>query len=219
MRSIPWPRAILFDMDGLLLDSEPVWGRAEADLARSLGVTWTETDARACVGIGLRETVAQIAARARLRADLDVLLGGLVDRFVARSGELRTKPGAVELVDAALARSVAIAVATSSPRRVAERALLGGGLLPRFAVIAAGDEVTAPKPDPAVYKLAATRLGVTLADSLVLEDSLTGCRAGKASGARVFAVPELPRTDRETIELFSDGVFDDLHAVKKRLGW
>ena len=214
----PWPNAILFDMDGLLLDSEPVWGRAEGDLAKTLGVTWPEEDARACIGIGLRETVVRIAHRANLRADVDVLVDGLIERFLERAGEVRAKPGAVELVDAAVQHEVPIAVATSSPRRVAERALLGAGLLTRFAVLCGGDEVAAAKPDPAVYVLAATRLGVRLQDSLVLEDSITGCRAGRLSGARVFAVPEPPIGDRPFANL-TDGIFEDLHQVRSRLGW
>jgi HAD superfamily hydrolase (TIGR01509 family) len=215
---LPWPRALLFDMDGLLLDSEPVWGRAEADLAKTLGVDWPEAEARRCIGIGLRETVVRIAHRANLRADVDVLVEGLIERFLARAGEVRPKPGAVELLDAAASRNVPIAVATSSPKRVAERALLGAGLLPRFTVICGGDEVAAPKPDPAVYVLAATRLGVVLHDSLVLEDSITGCRAGRLSGARVFAVPEPPIGERPFANL-TDGVFEDLHEVQRRLGW
>lgn len=218
MPSRPWPSAILFDMDGLLLDSEPVWGRAEGDLAKTLGVTWPEEDARACIGIGLRETVVRIAHRANLRADVDVLVGELIERFLARAGEVRPKPGAVELIDAAAAREVAMAVATSSPKRVAERALLGAGLLSRFTVVCGGDEVAAPKPDPAVYLLAATRLGVRLHDSLVLEDSITGCRAGRLSGARVFAVPEPPIGDRPFANL-TDGVFASLDEVRSRLGW
>src|SRR5688572_18801377 len=126
---LSWPRSLLFDMDGLLLDSEPVWGRAEGDLAKTLGVGWSEEDARACIGIGLRETVVRIAHRAKLRADVDVLVESLIERFLARSGEVRPKPGAIELIDEAGERGVPIAVATSSPKRVAERALLGAGLL------------------------------------------------------------------------------------------
>ncbi len=218
MPSLSWPKAILFDMDGLLLDSEPVWGRAESDLARTLGVEWSGEDARACIGIGLRETVVRIAHRAGPGADVDVLVEGLIERFVERSVEVRAKPGAVELIDAALARDVPIAVATSSPRKVAERALLGAGLLARFTVVCGGDEVPAPKPDPAVYLLAATRLGAPIQDSLVLEDSIMGCRAGRSSGARVFAVPEAPIGDRPFANL-TDGVFDDLFGVCRRLGW
>lgn len=214
----PWPHAILFDMDGLLVDSEPVWGRAEGDLAKTLGVDWPEEDARACIGIGLRETVVRIAHRANLRADVDVLVGGLIERFLERAGEVRPKAGAVELIDAAEEHGVAMAVATSSPKRVADRALLGAGLLSRFTVVCGGDEVAAPKPDPAVYVLAATRLGARLHDSLVLEDSLTGCRAGRLSGARVFAVPEGPVGERP-FENLTDGIFEDLHGVRRRLGW
>jgi len=218
MPSLPWPRSLLFDMDGLLLDSEPVWARAEGDLAATLGIDWPEADARGCIGIGLRETVVRIAHRANLRADVSVLVERLIECFLARTSEVVPKPGAVEIIEEAIARAVPIAVATSSPRRVAERVLLGAGLLAHFAVLAGGDEVTAPKPDPAVYLLAATRLGVPLHDSLVLEDSITGCRAGRLSGARVFAVPEGPVGDRPFANL-TDGVFEDLHAVKRRLGW
>jgi HAD superfamily hydrolase (TIGR01509 family) len=213
-----FPAAILFDMDGLLVDSEPVWGLAERDLATSLGTDWPEEEALACVGAGLPGTVLRIAARAGLRPDTKVLVAALVDRFLDRAGEVMVKPGALALVEAARARSVPIAVATSSPRRVAERVLMGTGLLPAFTAIACGDEVDAIKPAPDVYRLAASRLGVDPEQALVLEDSPAGAQAGRRAGATVYAVPEGGWRGRG-FEPWVDLVCGSLDEVRIRLGW
>ena len=149
----PFPAAILFDLDGLLVDSEPVWHRAERDLATSLGTDWPDSEARACIGVGLRGTCERLMARAGLQADVTVLVDGLITRFLARTAEIMPKPGALRIVTAAVQRRVPIAVATSSPERVATRVLASTGLLPHFGALAFGDEVAALKPSPAVYLL------------------------------------------------------------------
>lgn len=214
----PFPPAILFDLDGLLVDSEPVWARAELDLARALGASWTEADARACIGVGIPETCVRIMKRSKLRVDVDVMVGRLIDGFLARVTEVEVKPGARRIVEEACARGVPIAVATSSPQRIGERVLAGTGLLPRLGAAAFGDEVAAPKPSPAVYLLAAERLGVSAHGALVLEDSPTGAEAGRRAGATVYAVPEGEWRSRG-FRPFVDGVFGSLDEVIARLGW
>ncbi len=214
----PWPRAILFDMDGLLVDSEPIWFRAEQDLARSLGAPWEHEDGATCVGVGLPGTVVRIAHKANVRADVKVLVDALIERFAARISEVTPKAGAAALVEAARARGVPIAVATSSPRRLAERVLTSVGFLPPFGAIACGDEVPAPKPDPAVYHLAAERIGVPAKEALVLEDSPTGAQAGRRAGATVYAVPEGAWRGRG-FEPWTDAICGSLDDVRARLGW
>lgn len=218
MTEVRFPAAILFDMDGLLVDSEPVWWEAEMDLARALGATWTDADARGCVGVGLAPTCERIMARSRVRADVGVLVDRLVDLLLARVAQIEAKPGARAIVEAARTRGVPIAVASSSPRRVGERVLLATGLLPSFGATAFGDEVATPKPDPAVYLLAAERLGVDVERALVLEDSPTGCQAGRRAGATVYAVPEGNWRGRG-FEGWVDGIFGGLDEVVSRLGW
>lgn len=213
-----FPRALLLDMDGLLVDSEPTWLRAEADLARSLGASWTEADGAACVGVGLPGTVVRIAHAANVRADVQVLVQALIERFEARVGEVTEKPGARALIQAAKARGVPVAIATSSPRRLADRVLTAVGLLPEVHVMACGDEVEAPKPDPAVYLLGAERLGVPVDGALALEDSVTGCEAARRAGATVYAVPEGGFRGRG-FEAWSDAIVGSLAEVQRRLGW
>lgn len=218
MAHLGFPAAILFDMDGLLVDSEPTWHAAEKDLARALGVAWTDADARACVGVGLAPTCARIMERSRVRGDVAVLVERLIELFLERAPTVGPKPGARAIVDAARARGIPIAVATSSPRRVGERVLSATGFLPSFDAVAYGDEVPATKPDPAVYLLAADRLGVDPDRALVLEDSPSGCQAGRRAGATVYAVPEGAWRGRG-FEDHVDGVFGSLDEVVKRLGW
>jgi HAD superfamily hydrolase (TIGR01509 family) len=213
-----FPAAIFFDMDGLLVDSEPVWFRAESDLARSIGAPWTHEDALGCVGAGLSGVAVQLAHKAGMQPDVEALVGALIERFLAHVEDIAPKPGAVALIDAARARGVPIALATSSPRLLAERVLTGLGLLARFGATACGDEVPAPKPDPAVYLLAAERLGVSTEGALVLEDSLAGAQAGRRAGATVYAVPEGDWRGRG-YEAWSDVICTSLADVQARLGW
>lgn len=213
-----FPTGLLLDMDGLLVDSEPTWLRAEEDLARSLGATWTAEDGAACVGVGLPGTVVRIAHKANVRAEVKVLVRALVERFIARVGEISAKAGADRLLEAARARGVPVAVATSSPRHLAERVLTSAGLLPHFDVLACGDEVAAPKPDPAVYLLAATRLSIPVEGAVALEDSVPGCEAARRAGATVYAVPEGTWRGRG-FEAWSHAIEPDLDGVRRRLGW
>lgn len=184
------PRAIIFDMDGLMVDSEPLWWRVERQLAEAHGHTWTDAMAMTCVGKGLPNVI--VTMRRELGVDVAVPDGvsWLVDTFIARIEELTLKRGFHELSDAARAAAVPMAVASSSTARLIDAVLRRFGLTETFVATVSGDAVEHAKPAPDIFIAAAAILGIAPADCVVLEDSIAGVRAAVAAGAPVIAVPE-----------------------------
>ena len=184
-------QAVLFDMDGLLIDSEPLWFEVETDVMTRLGGTWTPADQEALLGSSLDNAVRYFLERARVPADPaevgEWMLGGIVAKV--RDHGVRIMPGAADLVAAVAAAGLPYALVTSSQRRFVDAVLDRTGL--RFPAVVTGTDVTRSKPDPEPYLLAAGRLDVPPSQCLVLEDSITGVTAAEAAGCFVVAVPTL----------------------------
>ncbi|EYF06643.1 putative hydrolase [Chondromyces apiculatus DSM 436] len=176
-------------MDGLLVDSEPLWFELEQGFCRDRGFAWTEADAVSCLGRGLRATLAEMGKRFGFPLDLDRDAAWVMERFVERVGDLRLKPGAEVLLDAAEGR-VGLALASSSPRRLVGAVVERFGLRPRLGAVVTGEDVERLKPEPDIFLQAAAELRVPEARCAVLEDSLAGATAGRAAGMIVVAVPE-----------------------------
>lgn len=186
--------AVLWDMDGLLVDSEPVWDVAETELAAHLGGRWDQDVKAAVVGTrlevavptilrwyGAPETPAQVAeTSAWLLARMVELLGGRVPLMA----------GARELLAGLRAEGVPVALVSSSYRVLVDAVLRGG--VGVFDLTVAGDEVAHGKPHPEPYLRAAEALGVAATSCVVLEDSPAGVAAGEAAGCAVVAVPSVP---------------------------
>ena len=188
------PAAVFFDMDGLLIDSEPIWTVAEVELAQQLGGVFTPELKTAIVGTRLEVAVPTILRWYDAPADpVDVartstwLLARMVELFAAEA--LPLLPGAADLLAALRAAGIPVALVSSSYRVLVD-AVLAHGIGP-FDLTIAGDEVTHGKPHPEPYLLAASRLGVHPADCVVLEDSPAGIAAGEAAGCAVVAVPSV----------------------------
>jgi HAD superfamily hydrolase (TIGR01509 family) len=183
--------AVLWDMDGTLVDTEPVWWRAEIDTITGLGGRWTEEDCKTLVGSDLAAAVEVWMARlpdgAISRADLAAEVHGEVLRGL-KAG-VRFQPGALELLDALNAAGVPCALVSASYRSMVD-AVLSHCPPDVFAVSVAGDEVSRGKPDPEPYLTAARLLGTEPARCVVLEDSPPGAASGNASGALVVAIPQ-----------------------------
>lgn len=184
--------AVLFDMDGLLIDSEPLWLEAETAVMERLGgQPWTEEDQHALLGGSLVRTVGYLLAKATRPAPpeavADWLMSGIEDR-VRRDG-VPLRPGARELLAEVAAAGLPRALVTSSERGFMDAVLSSTGL--RFDMTVCADDVTTTKPDPEPYLLAAKLLGVDPARCAALEDSPNGVASAEAAGCRVFAVPSL----------------------------
>lgn len=184
------PAAVLFDMDGTLVDSEPVWDEALAELARWLGGELSAGARLRTLGTNVAVSVAIVHADVG-RPDADPVLSGkkLVDEAGARfAAGLVWRPGARELVDAVRAAGVPAGLVTNTERPLVELALgpLVGEL---FDVSVCGDEVPRAKPAPDPYERAARLLGVPTAAAVAVEDSPTGTASADAAGCPVLVVP------------------------------
>jgi len=204
--------ALLFDMDGLLVDSEPLWFEVERQFARDRGGDWTTAHAAQCIGRGMVNTVSTMAAMFGYEANLVADAAELVERFVTRVSELRPKPGAHELLVAARGR-VPMALASSSTERLIEAVLAQLGLRDLFGAVVSADHVERPKPAPDIFLRAAAGLGVAPSRCIVLEDSPAGCAAGRAAGATVIAVPEGSWEGRG-FERTAHAIVRDLHEAR-----
>ena len=185
--------AVLFDMDGLLIDSEPLWLVAETEVMRRLGSEgdWSPDDQHALLGGSLVKTVRYLLSKAARPQPPEVvadwLMSGIED-MVRRDG-VPLRPGAASLLDAVAAAGLPHALVTSSERSFMNAVLESTGL--RFEVTVCANDVTHTKPDPEPYLLAAKLLAVDPVRCAVLEDSPNGVAAAEAAGCRVFAVPSL----------------------------
>ena len=191
-------RAVVFDMDGLLADTEPISYRAwTALIARDFGVTPTAEDAAwatATVGKHWPEVWRMIADRFGLPVELPRDLDRLNRAYRAIYSDLLAQgvlplPGAVALVDTCRAAGLLVGLASSSAPDQIEQVLVGIGIRDRFAAIASGSEVARSKPDPAIYLLACERLGVAPRAAVALEDSGPGVQSAHAAGLRCLAIP------------------------------
>jgi HAD superfamily hydrolase (TIGR01509 family) len=183
------PAAVLWDMDGTIVDTEPLWIAAEQDLVRSHGGTWTEADSLALVGSELLVAGEYI----RKKADLPITASEVVDRLLGEvlagvKQGVQWRPGAVQLLSSLKAAGVPCALVTMSYRVLADAVI---SQLPSdtFAAVITGDSVSKGKPHPEPYLAAAAELGVDAGECVVIEDSPNGVNSGLAAGMRVLGVP------------------------------
>jgi HAD superfamily hydrolase (TIGR01509 family) len=187
--------AVFFDMDGLLVDTEPIWTVAEHEAAARLGGEFTAAMKRAMIGHGIDTAVPiMVSMLGRPPSDVPATARFLLQRsaeLFREPGVIIAQPGAVELLAALRERGVPTALVSSSFRDLMDPVLdvIGREL---FATTVAGDEVSRRKPDPEPYLTAARMLGVDPRRCVVLEDSPSGARAGVAAGCATILVPSMP---------------------------
>ena len=187
----PHPRAVLWDMDGTLVDTEPHWMAAETPLVESFGGTWTHEQGLQLVGLGLEDS-ARIFQAAGVRMGVSEIIDRLTDDVLVSlaQGGVPFRPGARELLMALREAGIPTALVTMSVRRMATSIV---DLLDfdAFDLIVAGDDVERPKPFPDPYLQAAEMLGVDIRDTVAIEDSPNGVRSAAAAGCTVIGVPNL----------------------------
>ena len=203
-------RAVIFDMDGLLLDTETLWHTAEVELFRRHGGEFTWDDKMAVIGTSYDFTARYFADRLGLPRDrgrdLVTEMIELMHALVRR--EVDARPGAVELVARLREHGVALGLASNSPRFIVDDALATAGLGGIFETIVTSDDVEHAKPAPDIYLLACERLGVDPADAVALEDSASGVAAAKAAGLTCIGVPQFAETDVSAADRVVDSLED-----------
>jgi HAD superfamily hydrolase (TIGR01509 family) len=181
--------AVIFDLDGLLLDSETAWDSARRELVREHGGTWTESATRAMLGMSSPEWSRYLVDELGVDLEPDAISGQVVERVLAAYEEaLPLLPGATEAVERLGARWP-LGLASSSNRVVIDLVLERSRLGAQFAVSVSSEEVGRGKPAPDVYLEAARRLGAPPGACVAIEDSENGIRSADAAGMGVVAVP------------------------------
>jgi HAD superfamily hydrolase (TIGR01509 family) len=205
--------AIIFDMDGTLLDSEAVYIAGMQEAAQTLGLPLPLDLCHAMVGVPSHECNLMLQDHYGQGFDLTVFRGHFSKSVQRQMSErVPVKPGVVELLDFLKARGLPLAIATSAGRATAERNLGRAGLLDRFETLATRDDVEHPKPAPDLYLEAAKRLGIAPARCVAFEDSSIGIIAAHAAGMRaVMVIDILPPTNEARAKCFH--VAQDLHEV------
>ncbi|MEV0948606.1 HAD family phosphatase [Rhodococcus sp. NPDC049939] len=197
------PAAVVFDCDGLLMDTEPCWTIAETELFARRGLPFGAEQKALLIGRSLGDACTALAelfddgvSPTALEAELMELVSDAVNRGA------EAMDGAHELV-ALIAEKVPVAVASNSPRDLLDCALKRGGFGGMFQVSIAADEVISPKPSPEMYLTACRLLGHTPQQSAFFEDSGTGVRSARAAGVYCAGVPSLPDTKLDADVVFS----------------
>lgn len=208
--------AIIFDMDGVLIDSEPLLLEATNVVLGRRGAHLDASENLAYLGWNQRSYWTDLSRRFELGDALpdllherEEVLAGLMERG------LEPAPGVVDFAGSLAAAGHRLALATGSGRLLAERVLERIGLAERFPIRACGDEVSRPKPDPEIFLLAARRLGIDPEEALVFEDSVNGVRAARAAGMRVIRV--VTDTTRALDFPPVDGMIDGFEGLDARL--
>jgi HAD superfamily hydrolase (TIGR01509 family) len=185
------PAAVLWDMDGTLVDTEPYWIECEHELVAEFDGTWTAADAHSIVGFDLLDAAVVLRDRGGVRLEPHAIVERLLDGVIARAArELPWRPGAAALLAECAEAGVPCALVTMSWRRLAD-AVLAAAPLGSFAASITGDEVTNGKPDPEPYRAAANALGVDPARCVAIEDSPTGVASALAAGCATLGVPHV----------------------------
>jgi HAD superfamily hydrolase (TIGR01509 family) len=214
-----FPAAVVFDNDGLLLDTEEAWTRAETTLFANHGSTFTYDHKRELIGSSHSIAAGKLEVMLDQPGNGETLMNELHALVMDEARhDIEPRPGAIELIDALTEAGIPIAVASNSQRAFLDQVLRTAGVAERFAVTVTADEVERPKPWPDIYLEACARLGADPARSFGLEDSPTGATAAKAAGLTVIGVPylddiELPMADIVAPALNDAAVFEAIGLV------
>lgn len=207
--------AVLFDMDGVIFDSERAVLAVWREIAAELGLEGIGEVFIQCVGTNKRRT-EEIFRAAYPTLDFGDFDREVRRRFLVRydKGRLPVKPGAEQILRALRERGLPLALASSTESGVVRRELAEAGLLSYFDAVIGGDQVHVSKPDPEIFLLAASALGAAPEDCFVIEDSFNGIRAAKAAGMHPVMVPDLLPPDGE-MQRLAEVILPDLNVAEE----
>ncbi len=210
-------RAVVFDLDGVLVDSEELWDVVRRAVAAEAGRPWPTGATRAMQGMSTAEWSAYLTDSVGVPVAPEEVAATVVDRMAAQyDTRLPLLPGAVEVVER-LGRRWPLGVASSSPRRLIDTVLELAGLAQRFQVSVSTEQVGAGKPSPAVYQTVVQRLGVDPSQAIAIEDSSNGLRSAATAGLGVLAVPNAAFPPSEDALALADVVVDSLDEITVEL--
>ena len=187
---MPAPRAVVFDMDGLMFNSEDVYQEVGSELMRRRGCEYTRELCDAIMGRPPRDCFETIIQYHGLDERWEAMAAESEEIFISLlDGWLAPMPGLLELLDALEAAGIPKAICTSSSGRLLHECVSRFRMEPRFQFMLSAEDIVHGKPHPEIYLKAAERFGIEPREMLVLEDSQAGCRSADAAGATVVAVP------------------------------
>jgi HAD superfamily hydrolase (TIGR01509 family) len=191
MNKLRLPAAVLWDMDGTLIDSEPYWLASESAFAAAHDSNWGHDDGLGVIGMSLYESSRLLKERVGSSLEPQQIIDQITDGVLSQlEVEIPWRPGARELLILLKENNIKTALVTGSMHRMAEKVADQIGF-PAFDVIVGGDDVSKGKPNPDSYLLAAQMLGVDPTDCVAFEDSLTGITAAEAAGTKAVGIPHI----------------------------
>ena len=212
------PQAVIFDMDGLLVDSEPLWHLVETEMLRARGKDWNLEFQKDLIGLRLTDFWARMVSGYELTEAAEDLIAEATAGMVRGIPEqAHPRPGASELLAYLHGRGIPMAIASSSPMALIDAVVEARSWTQYFQVWVSGDDVAHGKPAPDIYLETARRLGYQPHHVLTLEDSRNGARSAVAAGMVCYAVPDPTHNTHADFEGVTPYVFDSLHEVRELL--
>ncbi len=214
-------RAAIFDMDGTLVDSEAYWRIAEREVFGAVGIEVTDEDAAQTAPMTPRQVTEHwYRGRPWTGPSFEQMETAVIARVAQQFRErCPMLPGVREVLARCEQLGWRVALASNSPAMLCELVLRELGILERFQAVVSADDVERGKPDPAIYLLAAERLGVPPRDCLAFEDTLTGVRAARAAGMRVVGIPSGGQSIPETAPHLTLSALDQFDVAHARRLW
>ncbi len=208
-------KAFIFDMDGVIIDSEPLHAKMKLQTFHDFGLPMDEADCARYVGMTSRTMFQDVIAKSGKAIDLEKMIEHKQEMYLdalCRDDAIRPIDGVMELIRNLKRLKVKIALASSSNRRSIDAVMRRFGLKEYFSSILSGGDLPKSKPDPAVYLLSAQRLGVLPKECVVLEDAAAGVLAAKRAGMYVIAYRN-PNSGNQDLRL-ADEIVDSIRALK-----
>lgn len=211
-------KAVVFDLDGLLVDTEPLWYRARTELFQRYDLVWNDSDQKRCMGVSTADWSNYMAERLNMKLSPAEIVDEILGRLEAyyQAGEVELLPGVSQALEFSL-DNYKLGLASGSPGRLVNAALQGANWGNLFSEVLSGDDLPAGKPAPDIYLEITRRLRVSVRETVVVEDSTSGILAGYAAGAKVIAVPNQHLKPPPDVLNKADVVIDSLLSFNSAL--